>query len=330
MNCTRLGMIAVLIVTLAGTASAKNTLAEAYVHSAMQCLERNESEKALRLFGLALQEAAECESADILPIALLGAGEAEYKLGRIDKAKEYFRACAQFQDTVDDDDHPVLRVAALNNLMLAQTHQKEFLEAEAVGQKTLAILEGANLDDHELMVATLNNLSIAKAGLDKHDEAKSLALRSQTLLQAIAEDHPAAYQVADTLAHVYHLAKDLPRAEAAANQAVEHARNHHGDKSLQHAEALTTLGKVAKSQGRHAESEKALRLALEIFAETTHDDHPSYQAARAQLGTATGATATGATTTGSATDGEKAAVAAPEASSNVPNAGTPGTASGSK
>ena len=277
----RLG-IAFLLFALAmpGLAFAKNTLAEAYIDAGMDCLHRNESEKALRLFTLAIQEAAECESADVLPIALLGAGEAEFNLGNFDKARQLFRTCAQFQDTVNDDENPVIRVAAMCNLMLVQTHEEEFIEAEAVGQKAVAILEAADLGDHELMAKTLNNLSIAKTALEKFDEAKEIALRSQKILKAISDEHPASYEIADTLAHIYHAAKDHDRAEEAAKTAVEHARQHHGERTVQTAEALTTLGKIKRSQGHHAESEKALKLALEIFAETTHDDHPSHQAAK--------------------------------------------------
>ena len=262
-------------------AVAENTLAEAYFDAGAAALEGNDAAKAAGLFTLSLEESAECESGEIFAKALLGAGEATYKLGQLDTAAKMFRMCIHFQDTVDDSESPVIRVAAMTGLSLVKAQQGEQIAAEAVGAKAVAVLEKADMDDSEQMAFALNNLAMVKSSVKDHAEAEQLALRSLAILDRLAQDssHPQHFQVIASLAQIYHSAGHHDKAEEHAMKAIKLARQHHGDDTPQAAAAMTTLSKVKHAQGKHVESDEMIRMALGIFSKTTHPDHPDHQTA---------------------------------------------------
>ena len=80
---------------------------------------------------------------------------------------------------------------SLNNLAGLYQAQGKHAEAEALYERSLAILEKALGKDHPDVAASLNNLAFLYYSQGKYDEAEPLFKRSLAIAEkALGKDHP--------------------------------------------------------------------------------------------------------------------------------------------
>jgi tetratricopeptide (TPR) repeat protein len=149
---------------------------------------------------------------------------------------------------------------------MARERQGDFVEAEQLYKRSVAISEKALGPNHPNVAATLNNLANVYKSQIRFGEAEEVSKRALAIRQkAFGANHPEVAQSLYNLASVYDLQGRYGEAEALYRRALAIRERAFG---AGHPEVATKL------QGKYGEAEKLYKRALAIRERAYGKNHP--------------------------------------------------------
>jgi tetratricopeptide (TPR) repeat protein len=193
-------------------------------------------------------------------------GQSLWEQGKYRESAVAFQRCLQIRP---DD------AAVLNNTALSLKYAGDYVGAEPLYRRALAIDERAMGPDHPDVATGLNNL----AGLlrEKGDYGGAEPLFRQALAlreKALGPDHPLTAQSLNNLAGLLREKGDYGGAEPLYRQALAIKEKALGPNDPSLATGLDNLASLLEAKGDYAGAEPLSRRALAIYEEVLGPDHP--------------------------------------------------------
>jgi tetratricopeptide (TPR) repeat protein len=207
--------------------------------------------------------------------ALSVLGQFHYDLGRLGKAKSFYRTAAQLTEPTGGAEYATF----LNNLPAIQKSLGELAEAEATMLKSIDVQTRLPSEPDSEMAIRWNNLALYQ------DQGK-LEASEQAYQKAISlfrDDGSVSVELRATtlnnLAQVQFATGKLEEAEKVMLEALQLRREKAAQQPTHYANSLMTLAMLYQSTGRAKEAMPLLTDALEIIRAVKGEDHPDYATA---------------------------------------------------
>ena len=146
-----------------------------------------ESEKALQE-ALRLKERSLGDEHRFVPITLNNLADLYYVTGRIDEAEPVYRKALE----INERDQLNLEVCrSLNGMALIHNSRGEYVQAEDLLKRAIALHEKAERRDHPFLATSLTNLGILYTNLGRYEEAGDLFHQAAYIQDKfLRADHP--------------------------------------------------------------------------------------------------------------------------------------------
>ncbi|MGB1013905.1 MAG: tetratricopeptide repeat protein, partial [Nannocystaceae bacterium] len=170
------------------------------------------------------------------------------------------------------ENHPQVH-RALSNLGLIYEKQKKWDQADAVGERAIAVVTRISGADHPGIVALNNTLSHIAESRGNLDRALALAIASVNLAEKVLPGHTRLAQAYEQLANVYEKRGDITLAYAAYEKALAIYLLQQ-IKGPPVGSTYNNLAYLDLGQGKYADAERHFAKALTIFEEAFGETHP--------------------------------------------------------
>ncbi len=199
-----------------------------------------------------------------------------YLQGQVIEAMDLAKRALYLREKLLGVFHPDV-AESLNNLALLHQAQGDYVRAELMFLRALAIREKAKTDikaESEIAIV-LNNLAILYVAKENYRRAESLLLRALVIDERIhGADHADLAPDVNNLAAVYAELGQLQRAEMFFQRALKIYEKKFGSQHAVVAMALNNLGVVYHLQGEYSRAETFFLRALAIREKVLGADHP--------------------------------------------------------
>lgn len=203
-------------------------------------------------------------------------GQFNYELGRLGKAKTFYRTAVDLTQASGGAEY----ATCLNNLAAIQKALGELSEAEAAMLKSIDVQSRLPGQDDSEMVMRWNNLAALYQDQGKMDASEQAYLKAIGLFRA---DGSISVELRATtlnnLAQVYFATGKLEEAEKLMLDALKLRRDEAVRQPAHYANSLMTVAMLYQSTGRTKEALPLLTDALEIIRAVRGEDHPDYATA---------------------------------------------------
>jgi tetratricopeptide (TPR) repeat protein len=183
--------------------------------------------------------------------------------GRFDEAEALVReALGQRRAQLGEEPHPDIS-ENLSNLALILDTMGRYEETEALYGEAMAMDRLLYGDMHPHIAVDLGNLADVYSTAGKFAEAETLYREALVIKrQTLGEAHPEVGRTWNNLAYVHYYAGDMPTALEAMQRSIGILQEAHGEEHPNIASALRTLGRWQAEEGKTAEAQVNLGLAL--------------------------------------------------------------------
>jgi len=151
----------------------------------------------------------------------------------------------------------------------------QYVEAEPLHKRALAIYEKALGAEHPYIAASLNNLAELYYSQGRYEEAEPLLKRALAIYEkALGAEHPDTATSLNNLATLYDSQGRYEEAEPLLKRALAIYEKALGAKHPYTAASLNNLATLYYSQGRHGKAEPLYKRALAIYEKGLGAEHP--------------------------------------------------------
>jgi serine/threonine-protein kinase len=206
-------------------------------------------------------------------------------LGVIDRAEDLMQRSLILRRQ-QYGENSVETAKGLNDVADLLNDRGEYARAEAMAREALQLRESLLGKSSPETAETLNYLAMAIAYQGRTTEAEPLFRRAVQIAEPLAKPHDADLVLAPlhNLALAEEQQGDYAAAEASARHTLELARQYLGENSPDTASALTSLGYILQSAGRHEEAARLITEALAVQHRTLNPTNFSIADTEVNLG----------------------------------------------
>ena len=203
-------------------------------------------------------------------------GQFNYELGRLGKAKAFYRTAVELTQPGGGAEY----ATCLNNLAAIQKALGELSEAEAGMLKSIDVQSRLPEQDDSEMAMRWNNLAALYQDQGKLEASEQAYRKAVSLFR---DDGSVSVELRATtlnnLAQVYFVTGKLEEAEKLMLDALKLRRDEAARQPAHYANSLMTVAMLYQSTGRTKEALPLLTDALEILRAVKGEDHPEYATA---------------------------------------------------
>ncbi|MEK7407165.1 MAG: tetratricopeptide repeat protein [Acidobacteriota bacterium] len=235
----------------------------------------------LYLLGLGALVVAHCLAANDRWAELVAQAKRLSREGRFQEAERVLLTAQREAEQHEERDARI--PATLDNLAGVVAAMGRYDEAERLYRRAITFWEQRRATEHLEFARTLNNLAVVCAKQQRYSIAERLYRQSLDLrIKIFGPGSPEAAEVRTNLGNLYTALEDYSKALVQLEEALgvwKKAPGHRYDEAA----ALNNLGNARHRMGQHAEAERLLGAAIQIWREMLHPDDPTLAEAMTNL-----------------------------------------------
>lgn len=212
-------------------------------------------------------------------------GQVHYAKGEYREAAALFAEVAEMRVAALGEAHPDVG-QAYNNLASAHVMLGDYRAGLEGQRKALAVWRAALGPDHPEVAAGVENLGMALIDTGDLAEADAVLTEADALLRRVAPEDMGRARVLSALGRVATGQGRYERAETCYREAFAFAQSVGEERSVSASIALTGVGDVLDTVGRHAEAIPYFQQGADIFELTLGAEHPFVGTSLANMGAA--------------------------------------------